>query len=286
MVPQSHRIPNNLQSSCVIDPVLALSEYGVPLIQQLGKYMELWVVRELWNILDNPTFYLNQPDLITPKGLATRNSPQQERRALESTLASLKAWATFRSETDLSGLGLFWLGDSLKESLLPDNQSLDLFHRWEAIAATLDHELDLQPTRSSILSLAFRDTIALTISLGSAFILSYHPTTDFEEPHPPEICRTMETWGLICQTLSPEDAMVIRERGILQQLLVSTGLAKYLWAGNNLAVVHLISPVGLYQLRGPLPISQESPRSIEQREKASGLTHRIWQKTKGSWYVL
>lgn len=141
MALQFHCIPGDRQRSCVIDLVLALSEYGIPMIQQLGKRLELWVVRELWNILDNPTLYLNQPELITPRGLAPKRTPDQDRHALETTLLSLEAWATFRLETDLSGLQLFWLGDSPKESLLPSHRNLELFYRWEAIATALDHQL-------------------------------------------------------------------------------------------------------------------------------------------------
>ena len=37
--------------TCIIDPALALSRYGVPLVKQLGKVMELWVVRELREVV-------------------------------------------------------------------------------------------------------------------------------------------------------------------------------------------------------------------------------------------
>ncbi|OUC11779.1 MAG: hypothetical protein B0A82_26705 [Alkalinema sp. CACIAM 70d] len=283
---QSHRIPGDCQRTCVIDPVLALSECGIPLIQQLGKRLELWVVRELWNILDSPTFYLNQPELITPRGLASERSPKQERHALETTLSSLEAWAAFRSETDLSGLQLFWLGDSPKESLLPSHRNLELFYRWEAIATSLDCPLELLRIRSSILPLAFRDTIALTISLGAAFILSYQSSTDFEQHLPPEICRTMEVWGMTCQPLPSDDAVVARERETLHQLLISTGLAKYLWAGTNLIVLHLIEPPGSKQLRQPVPAYQDVPTGVDQLAKAPPLTRELWNKTRGFWYSL
>ena len=50
--------------ACVLDPILALSEYGLPLVKQLGKVMDLWVVREFWHISTTPTFTgsnLNSP---------------------------------------------------------------------------------------------------------------------------------------------------------------------------------------------------------------------------------
>jgi hypothetical protein len=239
--------------------------------------MELWVVRELWHILDNPTFYLNQPELITLREFETKDLPQQEQKTLETVLTSLKAWMAFRSETDLSGLGLFWLGDSLKESLFPKNRRLDLFYRWEAIAATLDDQMDTQPNRNCILSLAFRDTIALTVSLGSAFILSYQSLTDFEQHLPPKICQTMEDWGITCRALPSDNTMAAKERKSLQHVLISTSLAKYLWAGNHLAVVHLICPSIL---------SQDIPETIGQPTRDDILCHRLWGETIGFWYSL
>lgn len=283
---QFHWIQGDRQRTCVIDPVLALSEYGIPMIQQLGKHMELWVVRELWNILDKPTLYLNQPELITPRGLAPERTSEQERNALETTLASLKAWATFRSETDLSSLQLFWLGDNPKESLLPSHRNLELFYRWEEIATSLDRHLDSLPIRSYILPLAFRDTIALAISLGSAFILSYQSSIDLEQHLPPEICRIMELWGMTCQTLPSDDALVNKERETLQQLLVSTGLAKYLWAGTNLIVLHLIVPPGFKQLRQPIPAYQDASVELDQFAKIPALPQETWGKTRGFWYLL
>jgi hypothetical protein len=285
MALQSSRIQGNLYRTCVIDPVLALSEYGIPLIQHLGKAMELWVVRELWNILDNPTLYLNQPELITPRGLTHERPPEQERRALESTLRSLRAWETFRLETDLAGLHLFWLGDSPKESLLPRSRTLELFYRWETIAKSLDRQLKPLHTRDNLLHLAFQDTIALAVSLGSAFILSYQSPTDFEQNLPPELCRDMECWGMTCQALPSEDAMVVEERHALRQLLISTDTAKYLWAGTHLIVLHLIIPTNFGSHKQPLQ-SSELPSGVEESTNVPKLISETWKNTRGFWYFL
>ncbi|MCX7595226.1 MAG: hypothetical protein N2235_15995 [Fischerella sp.] len=50
--------------TCVLDPSLVLSNYGLSLTQQLGEVMDLWVVRELWHILDNTRFYVQQPESV------------------------------------------------------------------------------------------------------------------------------------------------------------------------------------------------------------------------------
>jgi hypothetical protein len=178
------------------------------------------------------------------------------------------------------------LGDSPKESLLPSHRNLELFYCWEAIATSLDRQLESLRIRSYILPLAFRDTIALALSLGSAFILSYQSSTDFEQHLPPEICSTMETWGMTCQPLSRDDTVVAKERETLQELLISTGLAKYLWAGTNLIVLHLIGPPGFKQLRKPVPGYQDVPTGVDQLAKAPALTRELWNKTRAFWYLL
>ncbi len=45
--------------ACVLDPTLALSRFGLLLVKRLGEVMELWVVRELWHVLDNTQYDTN-----------------------------------------------------------------------------------------------------------------------------------------------------------------------------------------------------------------------------------
>jgi hypothetical protein len=44
--------------ACVLDPTLTLSRFGLLFGKRLGEVMELWVVREIWHVLDNTQFYL------------------------------------------------------------------------------------------------------------------------------------------------------------------------------------------------------------------------------------
>lgn len=39
--------------ACVLDPTLALSPLGLPLVRPLCQGMEIWLVREPWHILDD-----------------------------------------------------------------------------------------------------------------------------------------------------------------------------------------------------------------------------------------
>jgi hypothetical protein len=284
----SNSILSDQRWICVIDPALAMSQYGVPLITQLSRVMELWVVRELWHILDNSDLYLQRPELITPKGSPLVKTPEQERKALEETFWALKAWQQFRTGTDLAGLKLFWLGDKPQESFLPQDVDLEIFGRWELLANLLDAQTNQPQSKDYILPLAFRDTMALTISLGSAFILTYQPPSeDSEQNCPPEICRALETWGIPCQYLTAQDSMVAIERDFLHHLLIRTDTAKVLWAGVRLAVLHLLVPV-VPNLHKQTEHLQTSSFTLLQNPSEDLLKSfsSPWAGAKGVWYLI
>jgi len=278
-----------LRQSCIIDPSITFSQYGITLIKHLRAVMDLWVVQELWNILDNPTLYLQQPELITPRGVLSKRTPEQERIAVEETLQSLKEWERFRAETDLTKLNLFWLGDNLKESLLPADRNLEIFWQWDTISGSLAAQLPQSQTSDYLLPLAFRDTIALALSLESTIILTRLSPEELDSNSPPEICRYLEEWDITCKSLSIQDNLVTEERNYLRQLLVDTCSAKVMWAGVHLAVVHLLFYMSLD--------SQESLRQIQKNkisatgESGSNYTPQFFtlntlNKVKGFWYVV
>lgn len=244
------QLPNSKLSDrqawvCVIDPALALSPYGITLIKQLGKVMEVWIGRELWHILENSALYIQRPELIAPRGLHTASTPQQERKVLEETLCALKAWEKFRLETDLVGLNLFWIGDSRRESFLPKDRDLEILDRWEAIASILDAQPNQVNIKDYILPLAFRDAIALAASLEDAFILTCQLPTDTDKNSAPEICSAFETWSISCENLTSQNAIVAMERDAFRQVLIYTNSAKVVWSGVRLAVLHVLMPVAL-----------------------------------------
>lgn len=262
---------------CVIDPVLALSHQGVAIIKQLGAIVEVWIPRELWHIFNNVPFYSQQLSLITPGKLTPIRTPDEERMALEGALWSLREWEKMRWETDLCGLNLFWLGDSLGESLLPKHQHPNLFKRWEAITRSLDHHLDYQHSSDSILYLALRDTVSLAGSLNSAFILTYQLPSDLLNRVPPDICKILETWGIPCCFLPAEEAIVSAGRMDFRQILIQTGLAKLLWAGLQLIVLQLFLPAA--------PITYTSS-AASQFNSSSEADSNFWAGAQGFWYQI
>lgn len=274
---------NQQRPRCVIDPALALSPSGLLLYKNLGEAMELWVVRELWYILDNINLYLQRPELVIPRINASEKTLFEKRNSLEETLWSLKEWEKVRGATDLSRLNLFWLGDNLRESLLPKDREPEIFSYWEFLARSLDNQIDKIPT-NDVLTLAFRDAVALLATLGSAFILTYQLPSDYEKNLPPDICKALETWNIPCKYLTEKDPVVILEREYLSELITNSGLAKPFWADIHIVILHLVFPYGLprTELKNNLITNQFSSQEIQCIEPENYL----WTNIEAFWYQL
>jgi hypothetical protein len=231
------------QFTCVIDPSLALTQHGLSIAQQLAQEIELWIAREFWRILDNPTFYLQHPELLTPNGMGAAQHAEQKHVGVEETLRSLQKWEQFGRSQDLARLNLFWIGDSPEDSYLPKNRSLDTFWQWESIAQSLDRNIEPIQAANNIIPLFVRDTVALAATLGSATILTYKQAANPEQNLPPQICQILEQWGFPCEAITINDSMVKLERKALHRILVKSNTAKFLWSGVNLAVLHLLTSV-------------------------------------------
>ncbi len=278
-------LKSNLQRPrCVIDPALALSPSGLLLYKNLGEVMELWVVRELWYILDNINLYLERPELVIPKINTSSITLFERRNFLEQMLWSLKEWERVRGETDLNRLNLFWLGDNLRESLLPKNREPEIFSHWETLARSLDSQINQLPPTNDVLTLAFRDAVALAASLGSAFILTYQLPSDYDKNLPPDICKALESWNINCQPLIGTDPTVAVEREYLRQLITSVGLAKLFWADIHIVVLHLVVPSALPQIKPKKNLVSQRFSSEEIQNSES--ENYLWTNIQGFWYQL
>lgn len=277
--------PSQQRWACVLDPSLFLSHYGLLLVQSLGETLELWVARELWHILDNPDFYLQQPESIFPHAMLEQ-SPETQAIPHQQVIQMLKNWESVRAETHPASLNLFWIGDRPGESFCPNGTDPQLMERWEALACSLDRQLSQQSMTSDMLAAAVRDTAALAVALGSAFILTYQPTDDHERINPsPEICLVLEQWGIPCQQIDPLDAIAVMERENLLQLMISTGLSKFLWAGLHLVVLHLVVPSAFTSYRKALHPWKIHAFS-EESDPASPCFANVWEGAQGFWYRL
>jgi hypothetical protein len=265
---------------CVLDPVIALSHYGVLIAENMGKEIELWVVRELWNIVNNAEFYSQKPELVTPQNIINKKNVF----AAETTW-SLKEWKKTKQEKDLARLGLYWLGDNLQESLLPINKPIEFFGQWEASASALDKRNEQIVKESDVLTLALRDTLALAASLKSAFVLTYQPPTDFAENSSPTICEVLKNWGISYQVFNKRNPIVAIERQYIRQLVIRAGLGKLLLAGVNLAVFHLVLPA-ITTSDNLLSTNTEIQTSKDFYLKDLEQESYFWSNVKGILYYL
>jgi hypothetical protein len=269
--------------TCVLDPNLVLSKHGLPLIQHLGDRINLWIARELLHVFDNIHFYLQHPELMLAETTSDRSHAQITEH--QSIIRVLQDWYTARRMTDPANLKLFWIGDRLGESYLPRGSNPQLFSVWELLARSLDLRSQTQALSSEILTATYRDTVALAAALGSAFILTCQPSSSWNHtiPQPPDLCIALEQWGIPCQFVQSQDAMVAIEREILQHLIIAAGCSRFLWTGLHLAVLHLVVPSAssLYYEIHPIP---DSDLGSEPALKYLINTPDLWEGATGIWY--
>ncbi len=272
---------NQPHRTCVLDPMLALSSYGIPLVKQLGTVMDLWVGREFWHVLDNIQFYLQHPELL----LLNRAMPDRTEyiAAFSATeiIQSLHAWGEFRQEIDLEQIKIFWVGDRLNESSLPQNIPPNTIRDYEILARSLDVRIPRSPQASETLTSLLSDTIALSASLSSSFILTRQYTAD--NSLLPEICLELESVGIFCQAMKIEDEMVAIEQSYLRQLFVEAGLSKLVWAGLQLNVLHLLVPSIIQSDRSTQKYDASQFNALSTTEP-DRVDRNLWAGTKCFFY--
>ncbi len=269
--------------TCILEPSLALCHYGLPLAKNLGNFAELWIVREFCQILDNINFYQQHPESLQLK-IAVEKTPNIQNVNQQEIIQAVQDWESVRIATVPTKLNLFWIGDKPSESFLPSNVDPQLILHWESLARSLDNRLIQQSINHNILNSAFRDTAALAAILKSAIILTYQPSNKQAQHLPPDICTVFESWGIPCQQIDFDDPIATIERENLLHLLIQAGLAKFLWAGLNLAVMHLIVPSAFHLHYRTEEIQDPQSATREDCSEESVLTSNLWEGAQGFWY--
>lgn len=270
---------NHRRWACVLDPTLALSMHGLPLLTRLGSALEVWVARELWHILDNTHFYLEQPEIL----LAASGYGDRAERA-QAVVQTLREWERIRLENDPSRQHCYWIGDGPLESFLPDGTEPDIVWRYEALSAALDRRL---PDASAPLPAVCRDTAALAACLPAAFVLTHLPAEAGDEPAVPALCRVLDTGGIACRQVADDDPWQKKESDLLRQVLVQTGLGKWVWSGLRLAVLHLAAPAASVVDAPGLDALDFMDYGLDETETpAAGPAVDYWREARGFWYPL
>jgi hypothetical protein len=264
----------------VLDPVLALSPYGIPLVRRLAEAMELWVPKTFWHMLDNSNFYLCQPDAFN-EDIQIGEIPVWQNQ--EAIFHALQEWERIRAETDPASMKLFWIADGPGESILPAEFEPSIIRRFEGLSSCLDRRLKSE----NLLTWAFRDTVALSAALPSAIILTQMHTS-CSGYCAPAICSVLREWDLDHHQIDLDDEWLHLERDYFRQNMVLAGLAKLRWSGLRLAVLHIVAPAALF-------IDRRIDENIDIYEAGLGDVDEIsyirpssdyWQGTKAFWYPL
>jgi hypothetical protein len=265
--------------ACVLDPALALSSYGLPLVKQLSELMELWIVREFWHMLDNPQFYVEQPEALLGKQIEVL--PPNERQELsQQMLRSLQEWERLRLRVDPTTRNINFLADVIGESCVPAGVDNDLIWRWESLAQSLDTCMGAQLTTANTLTLAHRDLAALAAA-RPACILTYRSTNA-----PPQLCTTLIAWGIPCQEIKGTDPLARIEREQFHTLLVHSGLSKFLWSGLQLVVIHLVVPSASVLSPNQDWSDDYAFPELEMIRPEQMTPVNLWQGAKAFWYAL
>jgi hypothetical protein len=253
------------RTRCVLDPNLALSRDGAALARLTAPYAENWVVPELFSILDSAQLYEREPELLI--------WPGTDQGDLAAVPEMLRDWMQLREE---AGRCLYWVGDALRESFLPDDLDESVLARWEAASRTLEGRLPQTIEATGPLIAAMRDAAALCVVLPNACILGRGKSGEV-----PPICRHLRQWGLECEKLTAQDYLARIERAAFLRLIVAAGLAPLVWNGLHLVVAHLCVPhIGrLRPMSGTTVEVSELPD-----EPHSVICGSPWDEAKCFWY--
>jgi hypothetical protein len=265
---------------CVLDPALAMSPIGLLLLKHLSTALEVWIARELWHILDNTHFYYRHPEVLMAH--TGRELPHHSSAEQSSVIDALRAWERIRLENDLTRQHCYWIGDGPIESLLPEGLDPGIVLRFEQLSASLDRRIG----EARALPAALRDAVALAVALPAAFILSFR-SIDSKQSIVPGICLALESWGIPCSAVAADDPWRQIESDDLCQLLSRAGLAKWIWAGFTLIVIHIAAP-GAFSLESTPASDTRFPADdgLEYEFMATGYPADYWNRAGAYWYDL
>ena len=267
--------------SCVLDPILALSKYGPDITRQLSPMLNLWVSRELWNILNDTDFYLSNPTKLIPKNISHPLFGSRYKLSLADLTQSLKIWEEIRSESDLNSLQFFWVGDSLRNSRFPAREHR-LVEKWERLTSALDTEIGNNHADNNALVFACRDAISLLATIQTSFMLSYQDETENLNGQPPKICKFLESLNIACSSI--EDSFASIETKHLRQVLTLAKLAPYKWCGIHFCVIFMALPITRTQISRDINNSHNFSQNFATGLQSSvGEKWDIWREASVFW---
>lgn len=302
------------RSACILDSDLVFSPLGLMLVMRLRDAFDVWLPPGVWRILDDAELILSRAKAVLkdrPKA-ATQKDGFWRLMAHEEVFAQ---WNRARTETDLAGLNLYWMGDERSESLLPQGTDPGIVHRFQSLSRSLEVRPSLRgevhgesPHSSSntvgyaadalgartgsdpmqylelLLHESYRDSVCLAAALvlQKGFVLtvcSSDPVGDRGGEAEPEICRYLRHWRVDIE----RHALSIFETGMLLPTLAGAGIMPVMRyaAGvrRHLALIHIVAPAAVL-----IPVDRDLDEGFD---KEVPLPHfNWWQGSKAFWYPL
>lgn len=246
------------RQSCVVDVPLALAPGGLLFTLRLANEANVFLGRELWHTLDNLDLLLEQPE--------------------DKTASDVKLWKLARLDTPINQLGLYWAGESRRESLLPEDQDKQFLQRYELLAQALDDQRgeDGETWAVGDEQQSCVDTLALAGAL-----MPYRPiifTTGADHsPLLPYLQNHLKLQAL------PRTAAQ-QARAYFRPLFFRTGVSDLLWHGLELTAVHLVAPQTLVLPAQEPNKSHYDPRWTEWQDYEPDLN--AWEGAAAYWYSL
>jgi hypothetical protein len=282
----------------VLDPWLCLDGAGPVLIQRLQALAELWIVREMWHILDDSHYFALYPNaLVSTEGgkhalrdyralfanpedapnadprssqLGQTQESGSDARALELR-RTLQFWDQIRISSDLSGLRLFWIGDGLAESLLPDGSPTWIHPLHERLARWLDTKLEPK----SPLACAQRDALALSLCLGGVPVLSLRDRAGEAF----SLTSWLSATNMSCAAIPDGDRFAALERELWTSILVRANCTPLMWDGLHLSLVHVHAAL-------PPNAQHEGPAQVESSDELVELCPDHVEQARAYWFAL
>jgi hypothetical protein len=273
--------------ACVLDTQVALSPFGLLLAQRLSAEFDLWLARELWQILDNTQFYLAQPERLlpfVPDGQASLPLEPADGDLLRDTL---RQWEAARTAHDLTGLRIYWIGDALGESLLSPGADPDLVSRFEILASSLHARARLRAREEDgVLVDCFRDAVALAATLVSyrPFILTCltQDISGIGGGGEPLLCSYLRQWRIGCEHVDKTKTADMERDGLVS-LIAKAGAGELLWTGLNLAVIHVLVPKAIV-MPSVRPAGDELYAELPASDEPDVEALDWWKNARSFWY--
>lgn len=265
--------------SCILDPaLLLLTRFGPMLVQRLGAFMELWLARTFWRVLDDSETCLQRADRLVPAGWLTNASDGFAWASSDS----LRVWERIRARTDLCGLRFRYVGDNLMSSALPDQREPDLLQRFESLESALLARLGEWPRGEPAgydAWLGAVDVLALAATLGSTCVLTlYDP-----ECRQSALAAALARFDGAPAFVAADDDLMGCEREQMRRLLVQAGAAPLVWSGLDLAVAHVVAPRALQMRTAFDDMIQEADEELAPADPAED---DPWGGALVHWYAL